>query len=179
MSGQSPKCSHLRCVSDYHLPSSRDLMFRVTAFLITILLLLNTRSVSISQGNAVQAQAAADATSDAENYNAIFWTTYGVLSVPGSVFSVRTVLSGIDVISLPCLGVCLGVLPAAVVLSSNLVKVSPPTKRLMGKSPEYVSVYVKTYTMRVKRKRQKHVIGGATVGCLVTGGFVVWLVGGL
>ena len=179
MSGQSPKCSHLRCVPDYHLPSSRDLMFRVTAFIITILLFLSRMSVNISQGNALQAQAIADATNDAENYNAIFWTTYGVLSVPGSVFSVRTVLSGVDVISLPCLGVCLGVLPVAGVLSSNFVKVSPPTERLMGKSPEYVSVYVKTYMMRVKRKRQKHVIGGATVGCLVTGGVVVWLVGGL
>ena len=154
-------------------------MFRVLACLITILSFLGTIPTSIAAENAVQARAIADATSDAENYNAIFWATYGALSIPGSVFLVRTVLSGVHIISLPCLGICLGTLPTAVVLSSNFVRVSPPTERLLGKSPEYVSVYLKTYTMQVKRKRQKYAIGGSAVGCLVTGGFVVWRFGGL
>ena len=154
-------------------------MFRVLACLITILSFLGTIPTSIAEEGALQSRAIADAMGDAENYNAIFWATYGVLSVPGSLFLVRTVLSGADVISLPCLGVCLGTLPTAVVLLSNFVRVSPPAERFMGKSPEYVSVYVKTYTRRIKRKRQKYAIGGSAVGCLVTGGFVVWLIGGL
>ena len=146
---------------------------------LTILLFLGTISISIAEENTTQAQATADATSDTKNYNAIYWTTSGVLSTPASVLLVSTILGRADVIWLPGVCACLGTLPTAVVLSSHFVRVSPPTERLMGKSPEYVSAYVKTYTMRVKRKRQKHVIGGAAVGCLVTGGLAIWLPGGL
>ncbi len=151
----------------------------IPAFFITILLLFGTISISIAEEDTTQAKAIADATSDAKNYNAIFWTSSGVLSIPASLLLVGTMLSGTDVISVPCVCVCWATLPTAVVLSSHFVRVSPPTERLMGKSPEYVSVYVKTYTMRVKRKRQKYVIGGSVAGFLATGGFLVWLFGGL
>ena len=154
-------------------------MFRVLAFFIIILLFLGTISISIAEENAGQVQAIADATSDVENYNALPWAAYGVLSIPGSIFLVRTMLSGADVISLPCLGICLGTLPTAVVLSSNFVRVSPPTERLIGKSPEYVSVYVKTYKTQVKRKRLKNTIGGSVVGCFTTVGLALWLSGAL
>ena len=154
-------------------------MFRGPACLITILLFLGTISIGIAEEDAGQAQAIADATIDAENYNALPWAAYGVLSIPGSLFLVRTMLSGADVISLPCLGICLGTLPTAVIVSSNFVSVSPPTERLMGKSPEYVSVYVKTYTTQVKRKRLKNTIGGSVVGCLTTVGLTLWLFGAL
>lgn len=157
-------------------------MFRVTAFLITILLLLGTMLVSIAEEDTATAQAIADATSDAKNYNTISWATYGILSAPASacLFAVGCVQAP-DIIS-PIIGsrvgigACLGILPAAVVLSSNFVRVSPPTERLIGKSPEYVSVYMKTYTARVKHKRQNYAIGGSVVGCLAIGGFVLWFI---
>ena len=38
----------------------------------------------------------------------------------------------------------------------------------MGKSPEYVSIYVKTYTRLVKRKRQEFAIKGCALGGLVS-----------
>ena len=146
---------------------------------LTILLFLGTISISIAEENPVQAQAVADARSDAQNYNAIYWTTSGAFSIPASVLLVGTVLGGADVIWVPGLCVCLGTLPTAVLLSSHFVSASPPMERLMCKSPEYVSVYVKTYTMRVKRKRQEHVIGGSIIGCLATVGFTAWRFGGL
>ena len=128
-------------------------MFRGPAFFITILLFLGTISISIAEEDTEQT--IADAMSDASTYNAIYWTTSGALSAPASVLLVSTVLGGADIIWLPGLCVCLGALPTAVVLSSNFVSVSPPTERLMGKSPEYVSVYVKIYTIRIKRKRRE------------------------
>ena len=154
-------------------------MLRLPAFFLTILLFLGTISISIAEEDAGHAHAVADATRDAKNDNALYWTASGALSIPASLLLVGTVLSGADVISVPCVCVCLGTLPTGVVLSSYFARVSPPTERLMGKSPEYVSVYVKTYTTRVKRKRLEHVIGGSVAGFLATGGFLVWLYGGL
>lgn len=143
--------------------------------LLTILLFLGTISIGIAEEDTGQAQAIADATRDAQNYNAIYWTTSGALSIPASVLLVGTVLGGADVIWLPGVCVCWGTLPTAALLSSHFVEVSPPTEHFIGKSPEYVSAYVKTYTTRVKRKRQAHVIAGSAAGCLVTAGFFVWL----
>ena len=126
--------------------------------LLTILLFLGTISIGIAEEDTSHAEAVADATRDAQNYNAIYWTTSGALSIPASALFVGTVLGGADVIWLPGVCVCWGTLPIAVLLSSHFVEVSPPTEHLIGKSPEYVSAYVKTYTTRVKRKRQAHVI---------------------
>ena len=152
-------------------------MFRGPAFFITILLFLGTISISIAEEETEQAMA--DAMSDASTYNAIYWMTSGALSAPASVLLVSTVLGGADIIWLPGLCVCLGTLPTAVLLSSNFVSVSPPTERLIGKSPEYVSAYVKIYTMRIKRKRQEQVVGGSIIGCLATVSFIVLRLGGL
>ena len=146
---------------------------------LTILLFFGTISISIAEEDPLQAQAIVDARRDAQNYNAIYWTASGALSIPASLLLVGTVLGGADVIWLPGVCACWGTLPTVVLLSSHFVEVSPPTEHFIGKSPEYVSAYVKTYTTRVKRKRQAHVIGGSAAGCLITGGFLVWLFGGL
>ena len=152
-----------------------NLTKHINITLLTIPLFLGTISIGITEEDAGHAQAVADATRDAQNYNAIYWTTSGALSIPASVLLVSTVLGGADVIWLPGVCICWGTLPTAVLLSSHFVEVSPPTERLIGKSPEYVSAYMKTYTTRVKRKRQAHVITGSAAGCLATGGFFVWL----
>ena len=146
---------------------------------LTILLFLGTLSISIAEEDAGQAQAVADATRDASTYNAIYWRTSGALSIPASALLVGTVLGRADVIWLPGVCVCWGTLPTVVLLSSHFVEVSPPTERLIGKSPEYVSAYVKTYTMRIKRKRREQVVGGSIIGCLATVSFIVFRLGGL
>ena len=157
-------------------------MPHVPIFLIVTLLFLGTIPTSVAKDDAVQAQAVADAASDAKNYNATPWATVGVLSAPASAcLFLLGCIYAVDIIG-PIvrdragIGVCLGILPTGVVLSSGAVKVSPPAEHLMGKSPEYVSVYVKTYTEKVKRKRQKYAIIGSAAGYLITGAFTVWFI---
>ena len=154
-------------------------MFHVITFLITVLLFLGTLPVSIADQHFGQTQAMVDATSDAKIYNATAWSTCGVLAAPTSacLFLGTCIINpdiGVSIIAgrIP-LAVCLSILPAAVTLSPAYVKISPPTERLIGKPPEYVSAYVETYTRLVKHKRQKYAITGTVVGCLVTGGAVI------
>ena len=50
---------------------------------------------------------------------------------------------------------------------------NPPSERLVGKSPEYIDYYTKTYKSKTKSIRKR----SATVGCLFGGcllGFIVW-----
>ena len=117
-----------------------------------------------------EAQAIPDATRDAENYNATSWAIGGMLAIPTSLGA--CVLAPdlfLSVTSNDAGSVlCLGAIPAAVIIAARTSKVSPPTARLMGKSPEYVSVYVKTYTSLVKHKRQQYAIMGCAVGSLAS-----------
>ena len=56
-------------------------------------------------------------------------------------------------------------LPA--IIAASIYEPSPPAQRLMGKSPEYVMVYQKTYGNAVRSRQAR----SATLGCL--GGSVV------
>lgn len=118
-------------------------------------------------------QARSDAQRDAENYNANPWEAAGFLAPIVSVsFNVGLYLLAPDAMSsiycspLGCLG-CLSAIPVAVLGYSNTRKVSPPTERLMGKSAEYVSVYVESYTRRIKHKRLKYATYGCAAGSVV------------
>ena len=120
-------------------------------------------------------QARSDAQRDAENYNANPWEAAGFLAPIVSVsFNVGLYLLAPDAMSsiycspLGCLG-CLSAIPVAVLGYSNTRKVSPPTERLMGKSAEYVLMYMETYTQAVKHKRLKRATRGCVVGSLIQG----------
>ena len=156
---------------------------------ITVLLLLTltfTPIASVAQVAPeveipIATQARSDAQRDAENYNATYWTTAGFLvSVVSGSIRTHVCLSTFEVTPpiyynnpVACF-LCLSAIPVAFLILPHIKKVSPPTERLMGKSAEYVSVYVETYTEEVKRKRLKY----ATHGC-VAGGILQGVVGGL
>lgn len=122
-----------------------------------------------------ETQAITDATGDAKNYNATSWAIGGILATPTSLgVSLGVCLLAPDFfLSVTSndagWALCVGAIPAVVIMAARTSRVTPPTERLMGKSPEYVSVYVKTYTKLVKRKRQQYAIMGCAAGSLVTG----------
>ena len=66
---------------------------------------------------------------------------------------------------------CLG--GSVVILSSQMVTPSPPTHRLIGKSPEYVSLYTKTYQSEMNSKRILYTFGGCSGGTIVAA--FLWL----
>lgn len=119
-----------------------------------------------------------DAVQDAKKYNAIPWGIGGTLATPVSVCcNLSIVLWAPYSLDVPLLTVynnkvgcvaCLSAIPTITLLMSYGKKVSPPAERLMGKPPEYVSLYVKTYEQRVKRKRLKYAMYGCAGGSILT-----------
>ena len=114
-------------------------------------------------------QARSDAQRDTENYNAISWGVTGFF-VP--IVNVGLCLLAPEVTSsiyTNTFGYCLGLsaIPVACLTLPHIKKVSPPPERLMGKSAEYVSVYVESYTRRIKHKRLKYATYGCAAGSVV------------
>lgn len=92
-------------------------------------------------------QAIADATQDANAYDAVQW---GV----GSAFA----------------GACFPIVGPIIVvnLAGRRETPPPPASRIMGKTPEYVSQYTATYDKLIKRKRADYTATGGVIGTAVT-----------
>lgn len=134
-----------------------------TFHLIVFLMVVITFSmpfVTFAQSNVAQAQAQAeiDATADAnKDVNKPLWFGTGCL------------LSGLVFLPLPSWYSCL--LPPAGLTGTYFYQPAPPLSRLVGKTPDYVSVYTSTY----KSKRGNIQASWASAGCL-SGGAVVGLI---
>ena len=55
------------------------------------------------------------------------------------------------------------------IVGANLVTPTVPSTKLLGKSPEYVDYYTKTYQQEVRRKRTEQATLGCTAGALCLG----------
>lgn len=144
----------------------RNVVFQALApIVITLVFLMPIRN-TLAQ---TPTQAAMDAKQDAERYNAVPWLIMGGLTV-----QLPICLSFVG--SNKFLSNATWVVPViAAITLPDVIKVSPPTQRLMGKSADYVSEYVRTYEDLVRHKRRMY----GTYGCLTAGCFVGCLVGGV
>ena len=135
-----------------------NLIFYVLVFGV-VLLTFSMPFTALAQQNLVVAQAEADATADAnKDVNKPLWFGTGCL------------LSGLVFLPLPgswtsCL------LPPAGLTGTYFYRPAPPVSRLIGRTPEYVSVYTSTY----KLKRGSVQANWASAGCL-SGGAAVGLI---
>ena len=96
------------------------------------------------------AQAMKDAKQDVNNEGADTWAWMGFGSA----------------VMLGCFG------GMTVMAFSQIATPSPPTHPLMGKSPEYVSMYIRTYEREMKQERLQASFGGCLGGTLVAA--VLW-----
>ena len=110
---------------------------------IMVVFLLSTLFLTLAQQTNDAAQAIIDAKND-------IYEPYGWLA---SSFLVS--------LAFGCLG------GSVVILSSQMIKPSPPTHRFLGKSSEYVSLYTKTYQSKMKSKRILYTFGGCFGGSIV------------
>ena len=60
-----------------------------------------------------------------------------------------------------CGGGIVAFLPAVLAIS---IKPTPPSERLLGKSPEYIDAYVDIYVRKVRRRRGRVSAIGSAVG---------------
>lgn len=66
-----------------------------------------------------------------------------------------------------------GCLGGSVILGASFVhEPKPPIERLIGKSPEYITFYTKTYRETVRKSNQKAALGGCIGGSLLAG--LIW-----
>lgn len=160
-------------------------MFRISVFLMAILLIFSTLPVSLAEQQvAVQAQAEADASADMSKDK---WFALGaagstvgcllgciggsLLGGPGygsSNIQGNLMLAG----SVLC-GVC--AVPIAVFRYPH--NVTPPPERLLGKSPEYMEAYTQAYKSRTVLLRKIFVTAGSIVSNLGVMTGVVILIG--
>ena len=153
-------------------------MFRISAFLMTTLLIFSMMPVSLAQQQSLQAQAKADAHRDVNrDMRESLWFLSGL--VGSSVGTVTGCLSGIlggilmedfnilpdDVPALESCGLgsilLFGIL--AVPISVHLYPHSPrpPPERLLGKTPEYVAAYTQAYRSKTISLRKRWVTAGS------------------
>ena len=111
--------------------------------------------IALAQPTPVAAQAEADAVADANrDVNKPLW------------FGVGCVFSGLVFVPVPGWSACL--LPPAGVTGTYFYRPAPPTSRLLGKTPEYISVYTSTY----KSKRGNIQASMSASGCVAGGGVI-------
>ena len=111
--------------------------------------------VTFAQQNSMEAQIMADAASDAnKDVNKPLWFGTGCL------------LSGLLFLPMPGWYSCF--LPPIGLTGTYFYRPDPPLARLIGKSPEYVTIYTSTY----KSKRGGIQARWASAGC-ISGGVVV------
>ena len=153
-------------------------MFRISAFLMTTLLIFSMMPVSFAQQQSLQAQAEADAHRDVNrDMRESLWFTAGL--VGSSVGAVTGCLSGIlggmligdfnilpnDVPPVESCGLggilLFGIL--AVPISVHLYPHTPrpPPERLLGKTPEYVATYTQAYRSKTISLRKRWVTAGS------------------
>ncbi len=130
--------------------------FHVFAFLMAVIT-FSMPFATLAQPNLVAAQAESDAVADAnKDVNKPLWFGAGCL------------LSGL--VFLPLSGWYSCLLPPIGITGTYFYQPEPSPSRLIGKTPEYVSVYTSTY----KSKRGSVQARMSSTGCL-TGGTVIGL----
>lgn len=153
-------------------------MFRISAILMTTLLIFSMMPVSFAQQQSLQAEAKADAHRDVNrDMKEILWFTAGL--VGSSVGTVTGCLSGVlggmligdfnilpnDVPPVESCGLggilLFGIL--AVPISVHLYPHTPrpPPERLLGKTPEYVAAYTQAYRSKTISLRKRWVTAGS------------------
>lgn len=153
-------------------------MFRISAVLMTTLLIFSMMPVSFAQQQSPQAKAKADAHRDVNrDMKEILWFTAGL--VGSSVGTVTGCLSGVlggmligdfnilpnDVPPVESCGLggilLFGIL--AVPISVHLYPHTPrpPPERLLGKTPEYVAAYTQAYRSKTISLRKRWVTAGS------------------
>ena len=161
-------------------------MFRISVFFMVTLLLFSTMPVSLAeQQGTVQAQAEADASADMSKDK---WfvlgaagSTVGCLlgglggSLLGGAFSNESRNSQEDCILAGA--VLLGVCAVPITVFGYPHNVTPPPKRLLGKSPEYIEAYTHAYKSRTVLLRKIFVTAGSIVSNLGVMTGIVILIG--
>ena len=153
-------------------------MFRISVFLMTTLLIFSRVPVSLAQQNSVQAQAEADASADMSDRSKVKWFLFGgvgstvgcllgcvggcLLGAPNldyifSFDSLTRAQANCAFAGALLLGVC--TVPIAVFAYPH--NVTPPPKRLLGKSPEYIEAYTHAYKSRTVFLRKIFVTAGS------------------
>ena len=132
-----------------------NLTFRSSLLaLFMVVLLLSSPLATLAQQISAEVQAKQDGKSDVNKFAwftagfigcASAWTIIALTDRRGYIVDSATLDQ-----SLRCLTVTVPFLPIVYAISASSV---PPTERLLGKSPEYVNVYVDSYTKEVKRQR--------------------------
>ena len=122
--------------------------------LLMVLLTFSHSFVILAQQMPAEVQAKQDAKSDVNKFAwftagfigcASAWTIIALADRRGYIVSEGTLDQ-----SLRCLTVTVPFLPIVYAISASS---APPTERLLGKSPEYLNVYVDSYAKEVKRQR--------------------------
>ena len=135
-------------------------MFRISVFLMAILLIFSTMPVSLAQQDAVQAQAKADAKADMSDGSEAMWFLLGglgstagcLLGCAGGCLLGATLdpSGGSDILLIPApsqagcaagIAILLGGLAVPIGVHMYPHNAMPPSERLLGKSPEYVEAY--------------------------------------
>ena len=122
-----------------------------------IALIFSQPFIVLAQQDSVEIQAKTDAKRDAEtDVNKLFWTGAGLVYLCGCLcLTLDNILSG-------------GSSPSSSLKDPiDFMPITPRPKRLIGKSPEYVGFYTKSYKMEVKELRAKWALIGAGTGCLI------------
>lgn len=153
------------------LTFSRHSVFgRAELVLLMVILLLGSPLAILAQHNSAEIQAKQDAKSDVNKFAwfvggfigcASVWTMIALMDRGGYIDSASTLDQ-----SLRCLTVTIP--PFLPMVSAIFVSSTPPTERLLGKSPEYVNVYVDSYRKEVKRQRVILSVAGCGVSFVST-----------
>ena len=165
-------------------------MFRVSVFFMATLFLFTAVSVSSTQQNSLHAQAEADAHKDVNHdMKESLWFLSGLVgsSVCCAGGGVGAFLAGLllgDFNIFPdegpsmegCIitsGIFCGVLTVPTAIFIYPHNPSPPLERLLGKSPEYIKVYLQAYRSKTISLRKRWVIAGSITANLGVGAMLL------
>ena len=155
-------------------------MFRISVFLMAILLTFSTLPVSHAQQNAVQAQAEADAKADMSE--AMWFLLGGLGSTAGCLLGCAggcllgawlDPSGGSDILLVPfpsqagCaagIAILLGGLAVPIGVHMYPHNAMPPPERLLGKTPEYIEAYTQIYKSETASLRKTLVTNGSIAG---------------
>ena len=140
-----------------------NLTTRSLLALLMVLLFLSSSLGTLAQQISAEVQAKQDAKSDV---NKSAWFTAGCIGCASGWVILVLSDETEDPIrrSLVCLGMMVPLLPIVYAASASSV---PPTERLLGKSPEYINVYVDSYPKEVKRQRVIFSVVGCGAGTIL------------
>ncbi len=169
-------------------------MFRIPAFFMATLLLFGTTPVSLAQQQSLQAQAEADAHRDVNrDMRESLWFLSGLMSsgigcaaggTGGFLFGLLiggisetnciSFISDDPLESCTIAGAILcGILTVPTAIFIYPHNPSPPLERLLGKSPEYVKVYLQAYRSKTISLRKRWVTAGSITANLGIGAMLL------